>query len=137
MNSIETKLHVEIEDELDELYGVKDETKRKAGVDDVSKLLDRAIKMEELGLEHDRIKLEEKKVELERKKLEVEDEKAKLQLTDDRHDRLIKNGLTAAGIIIPAAITIWGTIKSIKFEETGTITTIMGRGFISKLLPKK
>ena len=59
------------------------------------------------------------------------------QMEEEKKDRWIKNGLAAAGIIIPTLVTIWGTVKSIKFEETGTITTIMGRGFINKLLPKK
>ena len=56
---------------------------------------------------------------------------------DEKRDRRIKNGITIAGIVIPSVITIWGTIKSLNFEKEGTVTTIMGRGFINKLLPKK
>ena len=56
---------------------------------------------------------------------------------DEKRDRRIKNGITIAGIVIPSIITIWGTIKSLNFEKEGTVTTIMGRGFINKLLPKK
>ena len=56
---------------------------------------------------------------------------------DEKRDRRIKNGITIAGIVIPSLITIWGTIKSLNFEKEGTVTTIMGRGFINKLLPKK
>ena len=29
------------------------------------------------------------------------------------------------------------TLTSLKFEEEGTVTTIVGRGFVNKLLPKK
>ena len=59
------------------------------------------------------------------------------QMKDDKIDRWVKNGLTALGIAVPTVVTVWGTLKSFKFEEEGTITTIMGRGFINKLLPKK
>lgn len=118
MNSIETKLHLEIEDELDKLDAITDKgsDEYKATLDSVTKLMDRAIEMEKLGNEI---------------------EKYQLQMREDQKDRLIKNILTGAGIVIPSLITIWGTVKSIKFEETGTITTIIGRGFINKLLPKK
>ena len=59
------------------------------------------------------------------------------QLESERKDRIIKNCISIAGIIIPVIVTIWGTKKSFEFEKEGTITTIMGRGFINKLLPKK
>lgn len=58
-------------------------------------------------------------------------------MNSEKKDRLIQNGITIAGILIPSVITIWGTVKSFEFEKTGTITTIMGRGFINKLLPRK
>ena len=59
------------------------------------------------------------------------------QMNDDKKDRLVKNVLNAVGIILPLIVTIWGTKVSLKFEETGSMTTIMGRGFVNKLLPKK
>lgn len=59
------------------------------------------------------------------------------QLKEDKKDRLVKNIITAAGVVLPLVVTIWGTKVSLKFEEEGTFTTIMGRGFINKLLPKK
>ena len=59
------------------------------------------------------------------------------QFEDEKKDRLIKNVISVAGIVLPLVVTIWGTKVSLKFEEEGTFTTIMGRGFINKLLPKK
>ena len=79
----------------------------------------------------------EKDNELKMKQIEKEEKFKQEQLEEDKKDRLWKNGIAIAGIIIPSLITIWGTIKSLKFEEEGTVTTIMGRGFINKLLPKK
>lgn len=90
-------------------------------------LMDRAIELEKNRQDH------EEKV----KSREDENRFREIQLAEDRKDRLIKNCMTAAGIIIPVGVTIWGTLASFKFEETGTVTTIMGRGFINKLLPKK
>ena len=79
-------------------------------------LVDRAIELEKIDKEND-VKLQ--------------------QLDDNRKDRKFQNSIAIAGIVIPALITIWGTCKSLKFEEEGTFTTLIGRGFINKLLPKK
>ena len=84
--------------------------------DTVTKLMDRKIEM-------DKVKSEQ----LFREK----------QLKDEKKDRLIKNIIGAAGVVLPLVVTIWGTKVSLKFEEEGTFTTIMGRGFVNKLLPKK
>ena len=73
----------------------------------------------------------------EKERLENEKAEKALELEENRKDRWIKNGITVAGIVIPTVVTIWGTVKSFEFEKEGTITTIMGRGFINKLLPKK
>ena len=102
----------------------------KAASEVITKLIDREIELKKLDSanddkRHQRL-IEIKDRELDRKKYE-----------SDEKDRWIKNGLTAAGLIIPTIVTIWGTIKSFEFEEKGSITTIMGRGFINKLLPKK
>lgn len=59
------------------------------------------------------------------------------QMEEEKKDRLVKNIISVAGIVLPLAVTIWGTKVSMKFEEEGSFTTVMGRGFINKLLPKK
>ena len=102
----------------------------KSASEAITKLIDREIELKKLDSanddkRHQRL-IEIKDRELDRKKYE-----------SDEKDRWIKNGLTAAGLIIPTIVTIWGTIKSFEFEEKGSITTIMGRGFINKLLPNK
>lgn len=90
--------------------------------------------------EYDKVKgtvdmLFNKKIEMDR--TESEQLIKQQQLKDEKKDRLVKNVMTAAGIALPLLVTIWGTKVSLKFEEEGTFTTIMGRGFINKLLPKK
>lgn len=79
--------------------------------------------------------LMDKKIELEKTKNEQLFREQ--QLKEEKKDRLIKNIIGAAGVVLPLAVTIWGTKVSLKFEEEGTFTTIMGRGFVNKLLPKK
>ena len=117
---IENLLEVEIEDEFDKLSTMdKGSDEYKATVDGLAKLLDRSIEYDKLRDERDKAKQQT------------------VQFEEEKKDRLIKNILTGAGVVIPAVLTVWGTLKSLKFEETGTVTTIMGRGFINKLLPKK
>lgn len=126
--NIETKLHVEIDDEFDTLSGMELGSEQyKVAVDGLTKLMDRAIEIEKLDIEHE-----------DREKAQKMEHDLKLaQMEEEKKDRLIRNCLTAAGIIIPTIVTIWGTVKSMEFEKEGTITTIMGRGFVQKLLPKK
>lgn len=125
---VETVLNDEILNEFEELRKLKvGSDEYRTAVDGISKLLDRAI-------EYDKLDAECNEKSLNR----GFDEDYKLQLAEDeKRDRRIKNGITIAGIAIPSVITIWGTIKSLNFEKEGTVTTIMGRGFINKLLPKK
>ena len=125
---IETKLHKELSREFDELGKLTPGTdEHKASAEVVTKLMDKAIEIERLHVE--------KQKDEDCRKTEL-DLKLK-QMEGDRKDQLIKNVLNGVAIIGGFAVTVWGTCKSIKFEETGTITTIMGRGFINKLLPKK
>lgn len=121
---IETLLRDEIQDEFEQLSKMELGTEQyEKTVNGLAKLMDKAIEFEKFNVECD-----ENSKEYDLKCTQNEKEEK---------DRLIKNIIAAAGIIIPAGLTVWGTFKSIKFEQEGTITTIMGRGFINKLLPKK
>lgn len=125
---IETKLHEEIAKELEELGKMQLGTEEYKGtVDGVSKLMDRAIEIERLDIETQ-----------DKADARHTDEDLKLkQMRDENKDRIVKNCISVLSFVVPTVVTIWGTIKSIEFEKEGTITTIMGRGFINKLLPKK
>ena len=128
MMSIGALLETEIEEKLEKLATMEpgtDEYKVASG--SVMKLLDRAIEMDKIDadrLEREQIRNDERVTKQESAK-------------DEKRSRLIDKVIMASGIVIPAVVTVWGTNKSLKFEETGTVTTIMGRGFINKLLPKK
>lgn len=126
--NLEKKLHDEIGREITILEGMKEGTESyKALVDGVTKLTDRAIAIDRFNAE-----IEEKAATQ-----KFENELKLQQMKEERIDRIVKNCLTAVGIILPIGITVWGTKASFEFEKEGTVTTIMGRGFINKLLPKK
>lgn len=114
--------------ELKNLKDTKGETDEyKATVECVTKLMDRSIEIKKLTFD-----------QTNKLSRQVIDDKAKVkQDEEDRKDRLIKNCISIAGIVIPALITIWGTLKSLKFEQDGTVTSMAGRAFVSRLFPKK
>lgn len=115
--SMTTKLHVEIDEKFDELAGLKADSKEySAAVDSVTKLMDRAIEIEKLEAS------------------EIQNEK---QMKEDRKSRVVKNCIDIGSVVLPLAVTIWGAKASFKFEETGTITTGIGRKFMDKLISKK
>ena len=128
MTNIETLLHEEIQDGFDALSKMERGTEiHKTTVDEVAKLFDKAIEIEKIEVE-----AKEKA-----KAREIEASLKRAQMEEDRKDRRFKNGIAVGGIVLPLAVTIWGTFKTLKFEEEGTVTTMMGRGFINKLIPKK
>lgn len=126
--NIEHLLYDEMETEFEKLRDKEPGSdEHKAIVDELVKLMDRAIEMEKVNNDClDKTEVRENEQELK-----------KQQFEDEKRDRLIKNIISVAGIALPLIVTIWGTKVSLKFEEEGTFTTIMGRGFINKLLPKK
>lgn len=125
---IDTLLQQEIEKELGELSKIELGTEKyESTVNGVTKLMDRAIEIKKIDVDR-----------LDKAEIRDMDNELKLkQMADEKKDRFWKNILTGLGIAIPTGATIWGTLKTLKFEEEGTVTTIMGRGFINKLLPKK
>lgn len=112
--SMTTKLNVEIEDKLDELAKLDASTKEySSAVDSVTKLMDRAIEIE---------------------KLESSETQNEKQMKEERKSRLVKNCIDVGSFVLPLAVTIWGARASFKFEETGTITTSVGRKFMDKII---
>ena len=128
MNEIKELLNGEIGDEMEVLKDMKLGTDEyKIAVDGVTKLNARPIETNKTEADQ----------EITRQQHEADQKFKEEQQRDERNDRRIKNGLTLAALVVTTGTAVWGTIKSIKFEETGTITTIMGRGWINKLIPKK
>lgn len=125
---IETKLHIEIEEGFDKLNKMEIGTdQHKAAVDELAKLMDRAIELKKV----------EDDAEDKRETRKNEKTLRLKQMEDEKKDRLVKNCLTGASILSSIGVTVWGALKSWKFEETGTITSTAGRKFIGNLFSKK
>ena len=128
---IKEKLDAEISTELDLLKDTEmPSDEYKTAVECISKLIDRRNEIDKIDLEKDKHRLSEI---IETNKINRE----KTLSEQNEKDQLFKNLISVGSILIPVFVTIWGTYKTLKFEETGTVTTIMGRGFIGKLIPKK
>ena len=126
--TVKQTLNAEIKSEIEQLSELEiGSPKHEMAVNGITKMIDRAIELEKIGIESDE----------KHRQAQIDEKEKLIQMREDRKDRLFKNCISVAGIVIPSVITIWGTVKSFEFEKEGTITTIMGRGFINKLLPKK
>lgn len=127
MEEIKELLVAEIREEFEQLRDVElGSDVYKSTVDGLAKLVDRQIEIEKMKFEH----------ENEIKRQESDEELKVVQTVIDNRDRMFRNCMAVAGVVVPSIITIWGTVTTLKFEETGTVTTSMGRGFINKLLPR-
>lgn len=120
---IETILRDEIRDEFDELSKIQiGSDEYKTTVDGLTKLMDRAIEIDKINND---VEMKEEEAEFKSK-----------QMDDERKDRKVRNRIAIAGIVVPTAITIWGTLKTLKFEEVGTVTTIAGRNFMNHIFKR-
>ena len=125
--SVKSMLNEELETELEELKKIKiGGDDYKAAVDGITKLADRMIELEKLNNE----------AEERNKNREVDAELKQAQLEATKKDNRVKNAISIAGILVPIGVTIWGTLKSFEFEKDGTVTTLIGKGFINKLIHK-
>ena len=126
--SVKALLDDEIRDEIENLGKVQlGSDEHKIAADALTKLLDKSIEMNKLDLEYqERYEAREAENELKQK-----------QIADEKKDRAVKNVMTGVSIVGGFALTIWGTFKTLKFEETGVLTSLVSKGFIQKLLPKK
>lgn len=127
MYKIKTKLHGEISNEIDKLNSMEIGTEQRGqAVKELTSLLDRAIEIEKI----------EKDAEEKDKDREIETNLKTQQLSEDNKDRWIRNGLTLFSILSGLGITVWGALKAWKFEETGTVSSPIGRKFVNNLISK-
>ena len=117
---------------------------------DYKKLLDETIEIELDGVatitdpkeREERInyiaKMIEKSIELEKVNDGKKNDKRKFVI--DIGDKLIGHAITAVGIGLNLAVIVWGTKVTLEFEETGSVTSMVGRGYvqaIERLLNRK
>lgn len=147
---IKELLNEEIEAELESLNRMTDvcSDSYKATVDSIAKLADRAIELEKIEASRAEAELKvmaskteaqlKLNAETEQKRMEIraEAEQKQKELDDKKKDRIVNGVIAGAGIALPLGVTVWGAIKSFEFEKEGSITTLIGRGFMNKLLKK-
>lgn len=128
MDRTKELLEAEIETELERLEDMEPGSDEyKLTIDGVTKLIDRKIEMD---------KNEEEFNEKRLSRLSENESKEKRS----KLDKISTIGAIAVPVFIFVGETIriiWGTNKTLKFEETGTVTTNAGRSFINKLFSKK
>lgn len=125
---IEELLEEEIASELVRVKTLKlGSEEYKIAINTLSQLLDRSAELKKIRLEH-----EAKAAQSEADRNAKHD-----QMREDRKARRVRATIDFLAIAIPTAATVWGAITSMKFETTDNFTTIMGRGFINNLVPKK
>lgn len=124
MKEIEELLNEEIVDSIKGLDDIPlDDGKYGDTVNSVCKLIDKSIELRKV----------QNQAEKDSAELEVSTELKKLELESNLKDRKTKNILTAAGIVVPVVVgSFWG-YKSLKFEETGSIGSTLGRNVINGL----
>lgn len=125
---LNTLLREEIQVEFEQLKKMNVGTEEyKITVEGLTKLMDRAIEFEKNDTDYvEKVKANEAEMDL----------KAK-QMHDEKVDRIVKNTLTGVSIVGGLVLTVWGSLKSWKFEETGTITNGPGREFMKKIFHMK
>lgn len=117
---IKTLLKEEVASEIQELHKMEVGSEQyKTTVEGLVKLTDRVIEME--------------KIEDHREDENVRIEMHAEEIRERKIDNAVKNTLTGVGILANCGLAVWGTCKSLKFEETGTITTGAGKEFFKKL----
>lgn len=110
---IESALLKRIGDNLEKLNGLEmDSEEYKATVNELNCFIDRAIEME---------------------KIHVESEKNQNEMAEEKKNRLIQNVFTGINVVGGVLLVIWGTNKTLKFEETGTVTTTAGKKFANRI----
>lgn len=120
-------LHDEIESELKNL-GAMDcgSEDYKVAVDGLTKLLDRAIEMEKLDISQEEAEANR----------DNEIEKTMLQIEEEKKTRRSNLGASLLSVAAGVGTAIVGTLITLKFEETGSVSTIAGKEWTRKLFNK-
>ena len=118
--NIEDLLRGTVQSDLQELEEVEFGSEAyKVGVDGITKLTDRILEFDSRASA--------------KALAEAEHKLKQKEMAEEKKDRVIRNAISVAGIVLPICLTVWGTLKTFQFEKEGTVTTSIGRGFINKL----
>lgn len=68
--------------------------------------------------------------------VEMENETKKFEIETENKREKIRNRITIGTFAITSVISIWAVLKTFKFDEEGTVTSTLGRGILSGIMPK-
>lgn len=136
---IENLLYDEIETDFEKLRKEDMEPeKRKATVDELTRLMDRAIEMKKLENDYNEKVAARESEEKAKAETRLSEQTIELQkLEEEKKDRIVRNIISGAGVILPLLVTIWGTKVSMEFERSDSFTTNAGRNFVNSLFRRK
>ena len=121
--NFETKLREELIDEIGELNKLQvGSDEYKIAADGVSKIADRVIEMEKFRVENE-TKLKAQEMEYEMKLIEIE---------ENRKDRFARNAINVGTFVGGLGFSFLATKWTFKFEETGSISSMVGRQVLQK-----
>lgn len=148
--TIETLLEEEIREDLKGLKNVElGSEEYKNTVPELTKLLDRAIELKKIDVDvQEKAKNRDNEREIKLESIRLEHDLGKHermnemrlkeeQFKEEKKHKWIDRVLQGLAIVVPVLATVWGVNRTLKFDETETITSSMGRGFVNNLLPKK
>lgn len=125
---IQSDLYQEISDQFESLRNYEKGSEQYGRIaESTYKLLDRAIEMNKFDAEL------EQKISQDEFEKDLKIKKAKLELVDTIVGWVIALG----GLVVPAALAVWGSVNSWEFEKTGTICSQIGKLWVGKLIPRK
>lgn len=127
---MEEKLLKEIQDQLDGLSHLDQKSDEfNEATKSVCSLMDRMIDIRKFESE---CAIKESELDNKSRELDLKEQ----SLSNEKKRHIIDTALKTAGFAATTTLTIWGTIKTFQFEETGSITSNVGRKFIDKLIKR-
>lgn len=73
-------------------------------------------------------------IELDSIEMQAKMKEAEIKAEDKREK--IRNGITIGTFAVTSLISIWAVMKTFKFDQEGTVTSTLGRGILSGIIPK-
>lgn len=126
--NIERLLNEEIAEEVKELNNLElGSDTYKVTVNGLAQLYDKSIELKKLEME----------MQQKEKQMEIDAELKLKEMEGEQKDRKTKNWITAIGIGAPLVVGSFWSYKSLKFEETGTMTSTVSRNMINGLTKLK
>jgi hypothetical protein len=82
----------------------------------------------------DRDDIRKELIQIEIAQMEAEIKQAEINAENKREK--VRNGIVIGTFTITSMISIWAVLKTFKFDQEGTVTSTLGRGILSGLIPK-